>query len=46
VTYEAPILTASGRYLWILIELHGNTRTTPRLRALRAEYPGHASTHS
>jgi phage tail-like protein len=41
VTYEAPILTASGRYLWILIELHGNTRTTPRLRALRAEYPGH-----
>ncbi len=40
-TYEAPILTEPGRYLWVTLELSGNTRTTPRLQALRAEYPSH-----
>jgi phage tail-like protein len=40
-TYEAPILTGPGRYLWVTLELHGNSRSTPRLRALRAEYPTH-----
>jgi phage tail-like protein len=40
-TYEAPVLAAEGRYLWVRIELTGNTRVTPRLKALRAEYPTH-----
>ncbi|MEQ1545830.1 phage tail protein [Methyloglobulus sp.] len=40
-TYEAPILTSPGRYLWVALELTGNTRFTPKLRSLRAEYPAH-----
>ena len=40
-TYEAPVIAAPGRYLWVRIELCGNTRVTPRLKALRAEYPTH-----
>jgi phage tail-like protein len=40
-TYEAPVLANPGRYLWVLIELTGNTRATPRVKALRAEYPTH-----
>jgi len=40
-TYEVPVIAEPGRYLWIRIELSGNTRTTPRVRALRAEYPTH-----
>ncbi len=40
-TYEAPILAEPGRYLWVRLELTGNTRTTPRFRAIRAEYPAH-----
>lgn len=40
-TYEAPVLAAAGRYLWVRFELSGDTRTTPRFRALRAEYPSH-----
>jgi phage tail-like protein len=40
-TYEAPIQSDPGRYLWITVELTGNTRATPRLRAIRAEYPSH-----
>jgi phage tail-like protein len=40
-TYEAPIQADPGRYLWVTVELSGNTRATPRLRAIRAEYPSH-----
>ncbi len=40
-TYEAPIQSDPGRYLWVTIELRGNTRATPRVRGLRAEYPSH-----
>jgi phage tail-like protein len=40
-TYEAPILAEPGRYLWVRLELTGNARTTPRFRAIRAEYPAH-----
>jgi phage tail-like protein len=40
-TYEAPVLAPPGRFLWVTLELHGNTRVTPRVRALRAEYPSH-----
>ena len=40
-TYEAPVLAPLGRYLWVVIELRGATRKTPRLRRVRVEYPGH-----
>lgn len=40
-TYEAPILTGPGRYLWLTVQLTGNSLSTPRVRALRAEYPTH-----
>jgi phage tail-like protein len=40
-TYETPIIAPPGRYLWVTIELRGNTRVSPKLRSLRAEYPTH-----
>jgi phage tail-like protein len=40
-TYEAPLLTDPGRYLWLHFEFTGNSLTSPRLRAVRAEYPSH-----
>lgn len=40
-TYEAPIQAQPGRYLWIRILLKGNSRSTPRIRVVRAEYPSH-----
>jgi phage tail-like protein len=40
-TYEAPIDAPPGRFLWVVLHLFGNTRATPRVQALRAEYPGH-----
>jgi len=40
-TYEAPILAAPGRYLWVTLELTGTTYGTPRVKSLRAEYPSH-----
>jgi phage tail-like protein len=39
-TYEAPI-GAVGRYLWVTLELAGNTQVTPRVRSLRAEHAKH-----
>lgn len=41
-TYEAPVLAAPGRFLWVFIELSGDTRATPRVRALRVEHDSHA----
>jgi phage tail-like protein len=40
-TYEAPINAAAGRFLWITLELTGNTRVSPKVRCLRAEHPSH-----
>lgn len=40
-TYETPVMAPPGRYLWVCLELSGDTRSTPRIRALRAEYPSH-----
>ena len=39
-TYEAPIDAPPGRFLWLTLELAGNTRVTPRIKCLRAEHPG------
>lgn len=40
-TYEAPVLAEPGRYLWITLELLGDRRTTPRIKAVRVEHPSH-----
>jgi len=40
-TYEAPVIAEPGRYLWVVFELRGNTLVTPRIRSVRAEFPGH-----
>jgi phage tail-like protein len=41
VVYEAPVDAPPGRYLWVVLELSGNSNATPQIYALRAEYPGH-----
>jgi phage tail-like protein len=41
-TYEAPVLAAPGRYLWIQLELRGTQQVSPRVHSLRVERPGHA----
>jgi phage tail-like protein len=41
-TYETGVTAPPGRYLWLRVELSGTERTSPRLRALRVERPGHA----
>lgn len=40
-TYEGWLDAPPGRYLWVALELSGNTKSTPRIRALRAEHPAH-----
>jgi phage tail-like protein len=40
-TYEAPVIAQPGRYLWVTLDLIGATHASPRVRALRAEHPGH-----
>jgi phage tail-like protein len=40
-TYEAPVNAPAGRFLWVTLELRGDTRATPRVRSLRAEHPSH-----
>jgi phage tail-like protein len=41
VTYEAPVIAGPGRYLWLTLELRGNTRVSPKIACLRAEHPTH-----
>lgn len=41
-TYESGIDAPPGRYLWLQLELTGTERTSPTVRALRVERPGHA----
>jgi phage tail-like protein len=41
VTYEAPVLAGPGRFLWLCLELTGNSRVTPRVRTLRVETRSH-----
>ena len=40
-TYDTHTHTGRGRYLWVTLELSGDTRRTPRVRSLRVEHPGH-----
>jgi phage tail-like protein len=43
--YEAPVQAPPGRYLWLRLTLSGTTKVTPRIRAVRAEFPGHDLLH-
>ena len=40
-TYEAPVLAAPGRYLWVELVLSGKAAVSPAVAALRVERPGH-----
>ncbi|WP_433157902.1 phage tail protein [Kribbella sp. CA-247076] len=40
-TYEAAVNAPPGRYLWLVVDLDGNTRATPRVREIRVEKSGH-----
>ncbi|MBB5019144.1 phage tail-like protein [Chitinivorax tropicus] len=40
-TYEAAVPAKAGRYLWLVIDLIGTSRATPKIRTIRAEHPGH-----
>ncbi len=39
-TYEGLVSAPPGRWLWVRLELTGTTALTPRVRAVRVEYPG------
>ena len=41
-TYESGVGAGPGRYLWLQLELTGTESTSPTVRALRVERPGHA----
>lgn len=40
-TFEAPVIAEPGRWLWVVLELTGGARATPRVRGLRVEHQGH-----
>lgn len=40
-THEAVAPATPGRYLWIVFDLAGHSRATPRVRGVRAEHPAH-----
>ncbi|HEY0825852.1 MAG TPA: phage tail protein [Ramlibacter sp.] len=40
--YDAPLIAPPGRYLWLVFRLEGTRGKSPRLRAARADFPGHA----
>lgn len=40
-TYETAVAAPPGRYLWLQLRLTGTPQSTPRVRALRVERPGH-----
>jgi phage tail-like protein len=40
-TYEAPVLSGPGRFLWVTLELTGNGLFTPMVKSIRAERVSH-----
>lgn len=43
--FDAPVTAPAGRYLWVVLELTGTARATPRVWTLRVEAPGHRLAH-
>lgn len=39
--YEVPVIADPGRYLWVVLDLAGTGRATPRVEAISVERPGH-----
>lgn len=39
--YEAPVIAAPGRFLWLVIALAGTRSRSPRVRSVRVDYPVH-----
>ena len=40
-TFEAPVMAPPGRFLWLCIVLTGTQQSSPRVREVRVEHPGH-----
>lgn len=40
-TWESHVRVEPGRYLWVVLDLSGTTASSPRIRELRLEHPGH-----
>ncbi len=40
-TWEAPVLAAPGRFLWLSLRLRGDGSSTPDVRTVRVERPSH-----
>jgi len=40
-TYEAPVIAPPGRYLWLVINLQGSSKFSPKIKSVRVEYPSH-----
>lgn len=41
VRYEAPVIAAPGRFLWLIVVLEGTRSRSPRVRSARIDYPVH-----
>ncbi len=41
VRYEAPVIAAPGRFLWLVLALSGTRSRSPRVRSVRVDYPVH-----
>lgn len=40
-TWEAPVVAAPGRFLWLSLRLRGDGSSTPEVRTVRIERPSH-----
>lgn len=41
VTYETPVFAKPGRFLWVMLELRGTEKVSPRVMSLRIQKQGH-----
>lgn len=41
-TYETPVAAATGRYLWVILDLAGTAAVSPKVRTMRVETGGHS----
>jgi phage tail-like protein len=39
--FEVPVMAPPGRYLWVVLALHGTRHKSPRVRAVQVAHPGH-----
>lgn len=41
LTYETPVFAEPGRFLWVMLELQGTRKISPRVLSLRVQKQGH-----